>query len=390
MQKLSSISYLLLCLLALPAVASVDPDSLWSDSVIETKEEGKAVLIIPMQGQMHTDIQPELYDESIVDRIKEVNPDLIIIELQSRDFKNEFHIVMGWPQPWFQWLDFNGYIPQDLIEIAKVFHEHLADYPQVVWVKDSSGSSTVLALSWSALYMSDDAWLRSTTTTHSFQGIGAEDTRGKIRGFDTVHAKILAEYAGREHALLEAFVDRDVSCSGSWEGKHIVWADNTDGDFMLDRGIDYMPHLTATEAAEFDISKGNANTRNDVLLSEGIRVYHLVGEDITKELATHPLKWRKDFLSAENMLRDAEQYGGWASGDDTAKYLRKQLAIYKRLLKLLEKSSAVAERIGRKHRIGAETIEKWIEEIEEQLEQLKNGTRPRGGGGGGPIGGGGG
>ena len=386
MQKLSSISYLLLCLLALPAVASVDPDSLWSDSVIETKEEGKAVLIIPMQGQMHTDIQHELYDESIVDRIKEVDPDLIIIELQSRDFKNSFHALMGWPR---SKINFNSYNAEDLVEIAKVFHEQLADYPQVVWVDDSSGSSTVLALSWSDLYMSDDAYLHSTYLSSDFNNINAEDTRGKIREFRMIHTKTLAEYANREHALLRAFADPDVPLSGSWEGKHVVWADNTDGDLILDQGVDYMPHISSTIAAEVDISKGNANTRNDVLLSEGIRIYHIVGEDITKELATHPLKWRKDFLSAEKMLRDAEQYGGWARGDDTAKYLRKQLAIYKRLLKLLEKSSAVAERIGRKHRIGAETIEKWIEEIEEQLEQLKNGGGGRSGGSGRPNGGGG-
>jgi len=59
------------------------------------------------------------------------------------------------------------------------------------------------------------------------------------------------------------------------------------------------------------------------------------------------------------------------------------------MVKLLKKSSAVAKSIGRKYRISIKTLEQWIEEIEEQLEQLKNEGRG-GGGGGGPIGGGGG
>jgi phage shock protein A len=126
------------------------------------------------------------------------------------------------------------------------------------------------------------------------------------------------------------------------------------------------------------------------LLAEGIRVYHLVGEDITQELTAHTIKWRKDFIKAEKMLRDGEKYGGWARGEDTARYLRQQLGEYQRLLKLLQKSNAVAARIGRKYRVNEQTLKQWIEEIEEQLEQLKNGGGGRGGGRGGPIGGGGG
>jgi hypothetical protein len=360
-------------------------DGVWSDSVIETDDDGPGVLIIPMHGQMHTDIHHELY-EDMVDRIKEADPDLILIELLSRDFKNKFHTLMGFGDR----IEFNTYNAEDLVEIRKVFYTPLAEYPQVVWVEDSAGASTVLALSWPTLYMADDAYLHSTYLSSDFNNINAEDTRGKIREFRMIHTKTLAEYAGREEALLRAFADPDVPLSGSWVGKDVVWADNLEGDLVLDQGVDYMPHLSSTIAAEVGISKGNANTRNDVLLSEGIRVYHLVGEDITQELTAHSIKWRKDFIKAEKMLRDGEKYGGWARGEDTARYLRQQLGEYQRLLKLLQKSNPVAARIGRKYRIGEQALKQWIEEIEEQLEQLKNGGGGRGGGGGGPIGGGGG
>ncbi|MDG1136972.1 MAG: hypothetical protein P8N28_01825 [Phycisphaerales bacterium] len=360
-------------------------NGVWSDSVIETDDDGPGVLIIPMHGQMHTDIHHSLYQD-MTERIKEVNPDLILIELKSRDFKNKFHALMGWGDR----IDFNTYDAEDLVEIRKVFYAPLAEYKQVVWVEDSAGSSTVLALSWPKLYMADDAYLHSTYLSSDFNNINAEDTRGKIREFRMVHTKTLAEYAGREQALLRAFADPDVPLSGSWVGKDVVWADNLEGDLVLDQGVNFMPHLSSTIAAEVGISKGNANSRNDVLLSEGIRVYHLVGEDITNELTEHTTRWRKDFIKAEKMIRDGEQYGGWARGEDTARYLRQQLGEYQRLLKLIQKSKPVAARIGRKYRINEQALKQWIEEIEEQLEQLKNGGRGRGGGGGGPIGGGGG
>jgi hypothetical protein len=148
---------------------------------------------------------------------------------------------------------------------------------------------------------------------------------------------------------------------------------------LIDKGEEYMPHISATIAAEIAISKGNANSRNDVLLAEGIREYHLVGEDITQEIEDAIANWRKDLLKAEEMLRDAEQYGGWARGDDTARYLRKQLAEYKRLLRLLNTSKPVVYRVGMKHRVSIKLVDQWIKEIEEQLKQLKDGGSNRGG-----------
>jgi hypothetical protein len=359
--------------------------STWSDSVTETEEGGKSVLIIPMQGQMHTDINHRVL-EPLTDRIKELNPDLILIELDSNDYETKFHALMsldGNPL-WADKLEFNGYDADAILDTAKVFHVPLKNIPQVIWVNDSAGSSTMLALSWANMYMSDEAYLRSTFLSSDFMGINAEDTRGKIREFRLHHTKVLAEWAGRDYALLRAFADPDVPLSGSWEGKKVKWEDNLYGDMVIDKGPDYMPNLSSTIAAELAISKGNANSRNDVLLAEGIREYHLVGKDITQEIEDSVTQWRKDFLKAEKMLRDGEQYGGWARGDDTARYLRKQLAEYKRLVKLLEKSQPVAARVGRKYRVSVKVVEQWIDEIEEQLKRLKDG----GGSGGGraPIG----
>ena len=43
------------------------------DSVVETEEEGTSVLIIPMEGQMHTDINHTVFDDCIPQTVIDLN-----------------------------------------------------------------------------------------------------------------------------------------------------------------------------------------------------------------------------------------------------------------------------------------------------------------------------
>ena len=241
-----SLSMVALCGLVSFVQAIPDTGDLkWSDSVVQTDEEGDGVLIIPMQGQMHTDIRADLY-EGLVGRIKEADPDLIIVELLSRDRVNNFAYLMGYGDR----NEFNTFDAEDLVDITEVFGVELRDFKQVAWVQDSSGASTVLSFSWPTMYMSRGAFLRSTTQVADFNNIDAEDTRGKIREFRVIHTKAVAEFGGRSYALVRAFVDPDVPLSGTWKGKKVEWEESTNGDFIIDYGIDHMPTLTATLATE--------------------------------------------------------------------------------------------------------------------------------------------
>ena len=355
-----------------------DSKVLWSDSVVQTESDGPSILIIPMQGQMHTDIHNSVL-APLADRIKEAKPDYILIEMLSRDWRNEFHKLMGWGDR----EEFSGYDKGDIMEIAKLFHVELKDIEQVIWVQDASGASSILALSWPTIYMSNDGYLHATMgVSRQFDYINAADTYGKIREAALAHTKALALYGNRSPELLRAFADPEVPLSGTWKGKKVEWEESLLGDFVIDAG-EGMPHLTATTSTEVGISVGNVQTRNDVLLAMGIREYHLVGEDITSEITAHSEKWRKDFVKAADAWLDAEQYGRWAAGGDAARYMRKQIGELQRLLKMMEKSPAVAMRMGRKYRIQANQLEKMIEQLEEMLDNLRNG----GGGGGRPGGG---
>ncbi len=369
------------------SMSTSEPEFNWSDSVIETEEEGKAVLIIPMEGQMHTDVNNAVYSD-LVDRIKEAKPDLIVVEILNHDYQNEFAQLMGWGDR----EEFNGYDKDDLVNIARTFHVDLKDIPQIAWVKNASGTSTIMALSWCDIYMSPDGWLHATTqVARMFDYINAEDTRGKIREAAVAHAKAFATFGCKDQALVRAFVDPEVPLSGTWEGKKVNWVDTLNGDFIVDAGQG-MPHLDATTATELAISKGLVYNLKDLLVAEGIREYHIVGEDITNEIYGHKEKWRNDFDRASSLFLDAQQYGNWATGENTARYLREQVKKLKQVLRLMENSSAVAMRMGWKYRVNVKALEQMIEQIEEQLKRLRegdSGRRPSGGGGR-PIGGGGG
>jgi len=361
----------------------VPEDFQWSDSVVETEEEGPSILIIPMKGQMHTDIRHEVF-ENLADRIKEENPDYILIEMLSRDWRNVFHEQMNWGDK----QEFSGYDKDDLMGTAKVFHISLKSIPQVMWVQDASGASSVLALSWPSVYMSKDGSLHATMgVSRMFDYINAADTYGKIREAALAHTKALALYGNRSPALLRAFTDPEVPLSGTWKGKTVEWVDNLSGDFIIDRG-EGMPHLTAPTATEVGVSNGNVQSRNDVLLALGIREYHIVGEDITDEINKHALTWRKDFERGSKSFLDAQQYQRWATGEDTARYLRKQMGEYTILLRLIQKSPAVALRIRWKYRVNEAYLINAIEQIEEQLDNLRENDGGSGGGRGGGRGGG--
>jgi hypothetical protein len=372
------------------------------DSVVQTEEEGPSVLIIPMEGQMHTDINHTVY-ANVADRIKALNPDLIIVEIFSRDWRSDWIQMMGQGNPWYQDPDELNrfYIAEDLLDIGKVFSVELKGIKQVAWVKDSSGPSTILALSYPTIYMSPDARLQGTyaATRRSYQ-IKNVDTHGKILEFEQVHIEPLANYANRNSALLRAFIDPVELLSGSWDGKGVIWENNTNGDFIVDNG-NGVPRLSATQATEVGISRAVTPTRDAVLLAEGIREYHIVGQDITDEVLGQYAAWRTDYDKLLEAMSNAEIYMDLANGEQTAKYLRNQMNAYKKALRILDKSPGykgghplgVALRSMAKPRIDAKTLKQWIDQIEEQLKQLRNnddGGRGGGGRGGGRPGSGGG
>jgi len=345
----------------------------WADAVTETENRGTSVLIIPMNGQTLTDIRSEVYAD-VQDDIKQLNPDLIVVEVDCKDAKDIFYQQMGW----FDSKEVGRFEGEtkNLPAVAEVFRMHLKDIDQVVFVKDSMGAITPLTLSWERIYMKPTARLTGTMELASrYSGIADQNVRGKMRTAWTLLAPILGEYGNRDEDLMLALVDPEKVLSGRWNGKKVEWFNHLKADFVIDNSPDMVPGFSATQAEELGISEATVDSLNDLLLLHDIREYHIVGEEITKQLDDYIKNWRANLRRAKLLWGDYQQQSGWATGNERKRWLSKNINTIKSLIGICRKYPAVTLRMGFDPKL--RNLENILEEIEKELR------RPGGGGGGG-------
>ena len=363
--------------------ASDDNIHAWADAVTETEDRGDSILIIPMSGQTLTDIRAEVYAELSED-IKTLNPDLIVIEIDCKDSKDIFYQIQGWYDA-KEIGQFEGET-KNLPAVAKVFRMELKDIEQVAFVKDSMGAITPLTLSWEKVYLTPSARLTGTMALSGrYAGIADENVRGKMRTAWTLLGSILGGYGKRDSDLMLALVDPEKVLSGSWNGKKVDWFNHTNADFVVDDSPDWIIGFSATQAEELGISEATVDSLDDVLLLNDIREYHIVGEEITKELNDYVKTWRNNLKKAKLLWGDYQQQSGWATGNERKRWLVKNKNTIKSLIGICKKYPAVTIRMGFDPQLRG--LDNILEEIERELRKPSG---PTGRGGGPSMGGGGG
>ena len=389
MQKISILlcSALLMLGLFSPVANAQNDDAmeLSFSSVSLTKDKGTSVLIIPMNGQMSTDINIDAY-QPLLHKIQELNPDLIIIKMFCQDFRDEYYAKQRRGDRKEQ----NGYDYESVKDLVRLFRIKLKDITQVMWIQDSCGGSSVLTFGWPVIYMSNDAKLQGThDLARNWTYLKGLDTYGKMYQAWTAHVKNVAEIGGRSHDFIMTFVDPERTVSGKYEGREVVWKEGLGGYLVFDGGPS-VPNINASDAEQFAISKATVQGLNEILISEGIREYHLVGEDLTKSIEDYKITWRKDLDKAIDLWTDSQQYATWATGKDTERYLRQQLKAVEQTLRIIKKWEAVSFRMMREFRIskdgarGTQDLRQLIKQLEEKLRSLRDSEdtgRGRGGGG---------
>ena len=107
---------------------------------------------VPMRGQMGTDIHPSAY-EAIVEDAKKVRPDLIVFMLESADINNIFYLRDD------DRAETGLALLGEYRDLVSTLSDELAEFPQVMWVEDSVGFGSLMALSWPEMYMKPKARL---------------------------------------------------------------------------------------------------------------------------------------------------------------------------------------------------------------------------------------
>ncbi|MDP7009067.1 MAG: hypothetical protein QGI78_05800 [Phycisphaerales bacterium] len=357
----------------------------WADAVTETEDRGASILMIPMRGQTLTDIRGEIYEE-LIDEIADLNPDLIVVDIDCKDAHDVFYQQMGWLNP-KEIGKFEGET-KNLPAVAKVFRVHLKEIPQVVFIKDAMGAISPLALSWEKAYMTPTARLTGTMELASrYAGISDENVRGKMRTAWTLLGSILGGYGKRDPDLMLALVDPEKVLSGTWNGRKVDWFNHLEADFLVDGSPDMVPGFSATIAEELGISEATVDSLSDVLLLNDIREYHFVGEEITKKLTDYVKNWRSNLAKAQELWGDYQQESRWATGANAKRWLVKNRNTIKMLIGICKKYPAVRIRMGFDKQLrGLNAI---LEEIERELRKPsapgRDGGGPSMGGGGGGM-----
>lgn len=346
--------------------------------------------VVPMKGQVGTDIHIDAY-RPMVDDIRAFDPDFLVIEIDCADEEDRL----------YSRLDPNdaGLADSSSLDmyrkIMNLFHDELRDIPQVVWVKDSIGIASVLALSWNNLYMHSDASLGGLRSAARFFE-GARDDPDKFGKFREAYMAWLRGYvenSNRDTRLVDAMVMNEPRLSATWSGRDVSWSLDANGEYIVDNNPNATVNFNARSAANFCISEGTADSLDDLAIMLGLREYRVCDGVSETVFDDYTEDWRRALAAV------AEEYEGYveaqqfANGEDAVRYLGKAKRHLEKIVSYMDRFEAVELRAMMEVGVRKFDIETQIELLKEQLTRLsraRRGTGRRGApGSGGGLGGGG-
>ncbi len=341
-----------------------------------------SIYVVPMKGQMGTDIHSSIYEKAIED-ILDHEPDVVIFVLESSDYSDLLIPQVEDPR------ETRGmFMMEDFRKLVRLLKDELSDIRQVMWIKDSVGFSSMLALSWDELYMAPDArlsGLRRVIDTTGVDKLSDEDVRAKMSAYYTAFVKSFLEYGGYGSEIADAMLWPEYTLSASFKGREVIWSPNMQGEFVVDSDGDETVAFRAKTAEDLLISDGTVETLDDLVFLLGYREYRMIDGRGAAMVEKYVDRWRKVFKQTKDWYDEYNQYRGWASGEDAVKYLGRAKRNLERIIAAMRQYKAVEVRW--KVDMGTTKMELEIE-VEKLREQIR-GLKKRGGGYGGSNRGGG-
>jgi hypothetical protein len=393
-----------------PATAEPDADSgSDADSTPATRSPGEvaSLYIIPMNGEIGTDIRSGIY-EDVIDEIKSTRPDVVILELNSKNSEdNMLSYWLGRSADKDKWWEADPFRRRELItqlmddeqETVLKFHHNIPkDIRQVVWVRDATGPAALLALSWEDMYMHSDASIGSLGEIWSMIQFKDDDVRSKMEKAWFGAAKGMMQFGGHSDELLQGLLRPNSPLSFSCKGRQPVWYNSFEGDIPItpdwgfgaeisqsssqDGRIQFGYEMTARPCEDMLISDGTADTLDDLALLLNLREYEVVESANIEEVVEYRDNWREQLVSAEDAMKDYTKYMRLGSLAD----LQKAKKALSRLTARVRNDESVATRIQSLYGVDLVQLEILMEQLKSQIRQQARGGG-RGGGGGGGAGG---
>ena len=368
-----------------PTVTAAGPDDSVEQPLAETgygrsrydsdADDVPTVYVVPMKGQMGTDIQSEIY-EKVVQDILLHDPDVIVFILDSSEYPDLMIPQVEDPR------ESRGILAiEDYRTLVSMLKSELADYRQVLWIKDSVGFSSMLALAWSELYMSPDArfsGLRSVIDRSGADGWSDDDIRAKMSAAWSAFVKSFLEYGDQSMELADAMLWPEKLLSASYRGREVVWSLNDLGEFVIDNDDEKTLTLRAKAAEDLLISDGTVESLDDLTFLLGYREYREL-DGAVSIVENYVKKWRATYDKTEELWADYHQHRGWASGRDSRKYLSRAKRDLEQIIRAMARYKAVETRWQTDQGVTKLSLEIEVEKLREELRALR-GSRSSGGG----------
>jgi hypothetical protein len=340
------------------------------------------VYVIPMDGQMGTDIHPTIYERIIKD-VKETKPDLIVYRLNSNDGR----FSIGWMDE-FEAATRNDKVDPRRIasqvleyrDLATKLHDELREFPAVMFVEDARGMSSLYALAWSYMFMSPSGWIQGLDIVGSLGGGNDADIRAKMFAAWTGIAKGVLELGGHPQELTEALIRPDRELSVDVDGRVTKWRNDDQGTwYLVDDSMEQPAMFRAKTAEDTGLAQGLASDVNDLMLLLGYPEVTMVGAG-EKMFGDYKTAWRKRFEESEKWMEEFQQ------PVRDANELGKRKQILEKMKQSFKQYPAMARLWQWKAGLTEAQIDLLIEDITEKIraaQKAKERNRGTGTGGGG-------
>ena len=341
----------------------------------DSSDRAPVVYVIPMSGQMGTDIHPAIYEDVIKDANK-VKPDLVIFQLDSADIDNNNHIQNDDRREMGIWGNIEVY--RDLMMDLQT-QLPVDKSKQIMWIEDAVGASSLMAMSWPKIYMTEGARLWGLDAVQRFaDGWNDPDVRAKMYAAWVGIATGFPQSGGFSMELSNAMIEPQHSLGVKFDGRDVVFSNNLKGTvWTIDSNNKGVARFDSDSAEQVMLSQGTVQNLDDLMFLLGHREYE-TAESGVKLVDDYKETWRRTLERCESWLKDARdrQAGGTMADLGAAKNS------LEKVLKAGQRYPAVAARLRSDYGIDLFQLETQIETMKRQIaENRRNGRNGRGGGG---------
>ncbi len=332
------------------------------------------VYVIPMDGQMGTDIHPSIY-ETIIEDVQEVKPDVVVFKLNSADVDTIEHIqnddrreagMLGMFQ------EYEGML-KDIhtgLRKAGVDREDM-----VVWLDDGYGIGAILGFGFPKMFMTDspDSRFGGLRVIQAFFAQNDADVQAKMEGAWMGTAEKFLMHGGREDLIpvLHAMVMPEKKLYAKFDGRDVVFSEDPNGAvWTLDSSTERVLNFDSDRAERVMLSEGSVENLEDLVFLLGHQDYEM-NERGQEMFETYKERWRRAFEQCQGLLRDAaeqEREGG-------IKGMGRAMNTYKKVLGLARQYPAVETRLSRDFGVSVLQLEGKIKSIQKAIAESKRNGR---------------